>query len=159
MRRSMLRCHTLAVVVLPGIVACAERPREPTGVPSVPSPPRTVGFQPAPLPPAPTISGPAVLYERRSPSAFGWTDAYLLSTGADSTFLIVGPRNETSWALAGRYARADSVLTFRYNGWNVQGPWEARGIVRGDSLILRYNAVMIGSDFEDGVYVRLPLPP
>ena len=51
-------------------------------------------------------------------------------------------------------ARADSVITFEFDGWSAVGAWLATGIVGGNSLIVKYNDVMIWSDFEDGVYVR-----
>ena len=35
----------------------------------------------------------------------------------------------------------------------------ARGTLRGDTLLLRYNRVMNMTDFEDGVYVRVPPTP
>jgi hypothetical protein len=109
---------------------------------------------PPPVPPAPTITGPAVLYERASPSAFGMIDAYLLSSGADSAFAIIFPGGTSHWGWSGRYAREDSVLVFHYNAWSAAGELAARGTIRGDSLVLRYNAVMQMTDFEDGVYVR-----
>ncbi|MEJ7758602.1 MAG: hypothetical protein WKF55_03300 [Gemmatimonadaceae bacterium] len=54
----------------------------------------------------------------------------------------------------GKYSRADSLITFNFNGSNTAGPWEATGTLRGDSLSVRYNFVMGLADFMDGVYVR-----
>jgi hypothetical protein len=46
------------------------------------------------------------------------------------------------------------VLVFHYNASRVAGEFAARGTLRGDTLLLRYNRVMHMTDFEDGVYVR-----
>jgi len=53
----------------------------------------------------------------------------------------------------GHYSRADSSITFSFDGWSVAGPWLATGVVRRDSsIVVRYNVIMQLSDFEDGVY-------
>jgi hypothetical protein len=54
----------------------------------------------------------------------------------------------------GRYSRTDSAITFDFDGWSVVGPWLASGVVAGNSLTVKYNDVMLWSDFEDGVYIR-----
>jgi hypothetical protein len=112
----------------------------------------------SPPPWAPTITGPAVLYQRVSSARYG-SDAYLLSLGPDSAFVIVLPGGGTHWAWSGTYGRADSVLVFRYNAWNAAGESSARGTLRGDTLLLRYNDIMQMTDWEDGVYVRAPRAP
>ena len=51
------------------------------------------------------------------------------------------------------------MLAFHYNAWSAAGELGARGTLRGDTLLLRYNRVMHMTDFEDGVYVRVPPTP
>jgi hypothetical protein len=51
------------------------------------------------------------------------------------------------------------VLVFHYNAWSAAGALGARGTLRGDTLLLRYNIIMQLTDFEDGVYVRVPPTP
>lgn len=108
--------------------------------------------QPAP-PPPPTINGPSALYRRTTPATYG-SDAYALSLGADSAFVIIFPQGDRYWGWAGRYERADSVVVFHYNAWSAAGDLSARATIRGDTLLLRYNSIMQMTDFEDGVYVR-----
>ncbi|MES2524497.1 MAG: hypothetical protein V4617_17490 [Gemmatimonadota bacterium] len=106
---------------------------------------------PVPLPP--TITRPSVLYQRVSPSSYG-SDAYLLSTGPDSAFVIVFPGGISHHAWSGQYSGGDSVLHFRYNAWSGGGTLGATGFLHGDTLLLKYNTIMQMTDFEDGVYVR-----
>jgi hypothetical protein len=54
----------------------------------------------------------------------------------------------------GKYSRTGSAITFQFDGWSVMGPWLADGIVVGNSLTVKYNDIMLWSDFEDGVYIR-----
>ncbi len=56
----------------------------------------------------------------------------------------------------GRYSRADSVITFNFAAYSTAGPWQATGALSGDSLDVKYSIVMMLSEFEDGVYVRVP---
>jgi hypothetical protein len=129
---------------------------------STPSEPAPPGRPAAPTNPSlpPAVSGPPApgLYQRVSPSRYG-PDAYLLAPGAENAFVMIfdGGRTYPGWS--GRYTRADSVLDFRYDAWSAAGELAARGILRGDTLLLRYNAVMQWTDFEDGVYVRSPVTP
>lgn len=54
----------------------------------------------------------------------------------------------------GWYTNADSVISFKWEGWSVAGPWGATGTLKGDTLTLAYNAIMMLSDFEDAIYLR-----
>ncbi len=135
----------------------------PAPVPPIPPIP-PVSAPPAPPAhdvPAPSTAGPGVLYQRVSEPAlsYGVSDAYWLSSDVDSTFVMIFPDGRTHWGWSGRYSRADSVLVFRYNGWSAAGELAARGVVRGDTLVLAYNHVMHLTDFADGVYVRAPARP
>jgi hypothetical protein len=99
-----------------------------------------------------------VRYQRVSPARYG-SDAYVLSLGADSAFVIVFADGSRHGGWSGRYARTDSVIFFRYNAWSTAGALDARGTLRGDTLLVQYNTVMQLTDFEDGVYVRAPGTP
>lgn len=140
----------LVLLALAGGCTDVTRPAPtPTGGPSAPAIPMM------PTSP-PVITAPDVLYQRVSPLSYGASDAYWLSAGADSTFVIVFPDGTTHRGWSGRYTRADSVLVFRYNAWSAAGELSARGTLRGDTLLLEYNPLMQMTDFEDGVYVRAP---
>ena len=107
-------------------------------------------------PSAPARSEPRSLvgiFDRLDPL---YTEQYILY--ADSTFILHG-NGGSCCSYPGKYSRADSAITFAFDGvaWDggdVAGPWMAAGIVRGDSLVVMYNDVMNGFGFEDGVYIR-----
>lgn len=56
----------------------------------------------------------------------------------------------------GRYTEVNSVITFEWDGWSTAGPWGATGTLKGDTLTVAYNLVMMMSDFEDAMYLRKP---
>jgi hypothetical protein len=56
----------------------------------------------------------------------------------------------------GRYTEAGGRITFDWDGWSIAGPWGAAGVFDGNRMVVRYNMIMLMSDFEDGVYVRTP---
>ncbi len=131
------------------LAACSATVFEPLVAPSRPSPPVP--------PPARTGAFPSV-----SGSVFDRV-TYSFIAASSSRYVF---HDDTTFALQyvtptfgffeykGQYSRADSVLTFDFDGWSVLGPWRAQGTLRGDTLIVRYNEVMILNDFEDGQYVR-----
>jgi hypothetical protein len=134
--QSVIGCTSESPIVVP-----ATSPVAPTPVPApAPTPP------PLP-PPSPDIA----TYVRVMPSTFN-DSRYVFY--ADSTFSLRYVQLGAPYR--GRFARTDSTvkLSFSY------GPWVAVGIVRGDStLTVTYNDIMVGSDFEDGVYwSAAPLP-
>lgn len=57
------------------------------------------------------------------------------------------------FSYTGRYSQNGTVLTFEWDGWSVAGPWGASGTLDGDTLHVRYNDVMMWTDFIDGPYV------
>lgn len=113
---------------------------------------------PPPPPTLPTITAPSALFRRITPASYG-SDSYLLSLAADSAFILIFPNGEMYGAWSGRYERADSVLIFHFQGPSPAGELTARGTLRGDTLLLRYDELMQMTDFEDGVYVRDPRGP
>jgi hypothetical protein len=95
-----------------------------------------------------TVPRPTAVYARLSPlpcPAGGSCQDYIFYP--DNTFAL---RFSPGFEFPGTFSRQDSVilLGFREPGW------EATGTLRGDSLIVAYNAHMMFSDFEDGVFLR-----
>jgi len=127
-----------------------------------PVPPAT----PAPAPRFPDLSRPGVIYAGDD----GLYDVFVRMHGSrlasryvlydDHTFeLQFSSARFGFFAYTGRVAKADSRLTFDWDGWSAAGPWGASATVRGDSLDVEYNLVMQLTDFIDGVYVRVPAAP
>jgi len=54
----------------------------------------------------------------------------------------------------GRYTEVNSVITFEWEGWSTAGSWGATATLRGDTLTVAYNIIMMMTDFEDAVYLR-----
>ena len=54
----------------------------------------------------------------------------------------------------GGYTQTNNSVSFGWEGWSTAGPWGATGTLRGDTLTVGYNTVMMLSDFEDAVYLR-----
>jgi hypothetical protein len=145
--------RALLAALLPLAASCAESaPSGPArlGAPTNPSLPPSA----APSPPT-LIAGPVVRYKRD----FG-SQAFLLSLAPDSAFVIGyadGPSNAGWWP--GRYERADSVIVFIFSGSSAMRELGARGILRGDTLIVRFNPLMQLNDFVDAEYIRVPGTP
>jgi hypothetical protein len=145
------------LVSLAFIAGCTDVTRPAPKPPRVAVAPITPALPPPPpnSPATPADTSPDALYQRVSPLSYGTSDAYWLSSsGGNGTFQMILPDGLSLWPWAGRYTRADSVLVFRYNAWSAAGELTARGIVRGDTLVLRYDGIMQMMDFQDGVYVR-----
>jgi len=77
----------------------------------------------------------------------------------DSTFALQfqSPRFG-SFDYLGRYTRVDSQIIFSWDGWSTAGPWGATAVLRGDSLKVSYNVIMMLSGFVGGTYVRSGTP-
>ena len=130
---------------------CTDSPVGPPVQPPAPVSAAPTGHQPAPG--FPSVDRPAGIYDRVTYSFIPGSSRYVLYDNA--TFSL--QYSLAQWGLVeykGRYSRADSLITFDWDGWSTAGPWGADGILRGDTLIVKYNLVMSWSDFEDGVYVR-----
>jgi len=73
---------------------------------------------------------------------------------ADGTFALqYSSANYPFFEYRGRYKDDNGSVTFEWEGWSTAGPWGATGVLREDSVTVRYNLVMQLSDFEDGVYL------
>ena len=66
----------------------------------------------------------------------------------NGTFILQYPNGQ----YRGIYERTGDLVTFRWEGWNIQGEWRASGTVAGNSMAVRYNDVMLWTDFEDATY-------
>jgi hypothetical protein len=71
----------------------------------------------------------------------------------DGTFALLFPTLQNG-DLRGRYREASGSITFDFD-WNAQVAG-ATGVLDGNSMTVTYNQVMYMSDFENGVYVRVP---
>jgi hypothetical protein len=66
----------------------------------------------------------------------------------NGTFILHYPSGQ----YRGIYERTGDLVTFRWEGWNIQGEWGASGTVAGNRMTVRYNEVMLWTDFEDAIY-------
>ena len=141
----------LAVAALSGAFACSEPTlASPIGpvVPAGKAPP-TEGFQP--------LKKPGTIY-LAADSLYRVSQGY--PSNLDTRFVLY---DDGSFVLefppgggyGGRYTRADSVVTFAWDGRSAAGPWGATGILRGDDLQVQYNSVMLLTDFMNGTYRRV----
>ena len=105
-------------------------------------------------PPSPPLPAPPILatFDRISPSSFPGYSRYVLYK--DSSFALEYTTNSGSgtFSYPGRFTRTDSLVRFSFKQ---SGPteWVANAILRRTVLVVRYNPVMLFSDFEDGDYL------
>jgi hypothetical protein len=102
-------------------------------------PPVSAGF--------PAVSQPARIYVDVNSSPL--PSRYVLYD--DRTFVL---QYSTAFEYRGVYKEANAVITFEWEGWSTAGPWGATGSLSDDALTVRYNLIMMMSDFVDGVYIR-----
>ena len=69
----------------------------------------------------------------------------------DGTFLL---QYASGPDYRGRYTEQNGIITFDWEGSSRAGPWGATGSIGDDTLSVRYNTIMVLSDFEYGVFVR-----
>ena len=77
----------------------------------------------------------------------------------DDTFVLQYLAGAGTFEFVGTYTRNDSllVLDFRdFSDYTADNAQDAVGVLRGDSLTVRYGVYMSMSDFMDGLYVRDP---
>ena len=158
MERPAARVWVLAVlVVCASACSTGSQPTAPTpavaGQPTVADPP---------LPPAPggfpAPSGNQRTYGFDSPVAAQVLTSYTRSSRFvlydNGAFVLQYYGIGASYR--GRFAQTDSALTFHWEGWSSAGLWGASGWLDGDTLTVRYNTVMMLTDFEDAVYRLQP---
>jgi hypothetical protein len=112
-----------------------------------------------PAPPFPALTKPGTIYVEREPlsamdGVIQTATRYVLYD--DGTFGLQASSVAQQYEYRGRYSRADSLITFAWEGWSSAGPWEASAILRGEELIVTYGLVMVMSDFVDATYRRAP---
>ena len=149
MRHSTVRA-VFALVAIGSLVACG-----PDGTTAVHTEDRE-----APTPTSPTASpvlafpplvAPGSIYDRVSTSTIPGKSRYVLY--ADGTFSLQYLRPDFGFfEYRGQYSLDNSLVRFAFNARGPGGPWLARGIVQGDSLVVTVNDVMLFDDFEHGVY-------
>lgn len=158
-----MRFHesALALVVCGALAACASDAV--TGHQDATPPgatPDTAGQGPPALP---LFHGDILLYSRESPSSSTTGSRFVLFP--DGAFSVQSLRNDapsapTYSAHRGYTVYAGSLVKFGFIiGSDEPSDWGANAVIRGDSLVVDYNDAMQAAGFEDGVYVRSPLPP
>lgn len=139
------------------LLACAGLgPAEPTDTaddaPRLPFAPRP----PAPPPPPPTPLGSldsARVFDFAGKLTYkvSWyteTSRFILFHNGTFALQLSGPEYR------GRYTEANGDVVFAWDGWSGAGPWGAEGRLVGDRLEVRYNTIMLMTDFEDAIYMR-----
>jgi hypothetical protein len=53
---------------------------------------------------------------------------------------------------SGTYRILGNVVDFTWDGWSVAGSWGSNATLDDNTLDVRYNTIMMLSDFEDAVY-------
>ena len=156
---STLARGALPLLLVAAATACSESTySESTYSPPAavtPTSPPVAGAPPAPFP---ALSKPGTIYNelasaysvaRRSPTI----SRYVLYD--DGTHALQIANAPAAMEFKGSWTRTDSTVVFEWEGWSVAGPWGATATVRGNELVVRYNLIMLLSDFEDATYVRL----
>ncbi len=104
-----------------------------------------------------TPVSPVAIYERSGEHSYpvGLRSRYVFydNEAFGLQYLRAGSGWSRLYEYAGTRSQADSVITFSFHG---DSRWFATGTMRGDTLIVQYNTVMMLSDFEDGVYLLSP---
>jgi len=78
---------------------------------------------------------------------------------ADGTFLLrlqSGRWGESEYL--GKYSSSDSTVTFDFAASNLAGAWNAVGKLRGDTMTVVYNDVMVMANCIGGPYLRQAVP-
>ena len=109
-------------------------------------------------PPFPAISRPAQIFEGVDSPYYSMHGSPLASRYVlydDKTFALQYSSAKYSFfEYRGTYTSVDDVITFEWEGWSTAGPWGATAKLSGDTLDVRYNIIMVLSDFADGLYIR-----
>lgn len=114
------------------------------------------GLPPVPAPPTLTVAtGVFNFFSQSSYPVREYTTRSRYVLNNDSTFALHYDDNG-GFDYRGTYTKMNDIITFNWEGWSTAGPWGATGIIRGDTLTVSYNIIMMLSDFEDAVYLRKP---
>jgi hypothetical protein len=143
-----IRCAALLAVVVLATACGGRSPTAPTMPPVASTPP------PAPSPEFPAITRPA--------SVYNFADAPFLPadwTRRSRFVLYDDGRFSLQYAglgeYPGTYTVASTRIQFAFDGWSTAGSLGATATLVDDRLSVQFNMVMLMSDFEDAVYVRM----
>ena len=161
--RSMARFRPAAVLLtllVSVVAACHDAPTAPAWESEL-----AIAKDPgdAPFPP---LAGPGRIYAF-SRSLWGWgAGGGVMEYTRQSRYVLY---DDGSFALqmwlgawgAGEYRgtyemESDGRIDFAWEGWSRAGPWGATGTLSKDTLSVRYNLVMMMTDFEDAEYILDP---
>ena len=166
-RSTTLRRRALFGVLL-GLSTSCGSPSEPvtaSGLPQANGPPSIPPSMPPSAPPAappafpfPGLSRPGAIYAEAYATYPGLASRYVFYEDNSFELQFVSASLQF-FKYAGRVNRTDARITFGWDGWSIAGPWGATGTLRGDSLRVEYNLIMLHTDFIDGLYVRAPAAP
>ena len=159
-----VRCAALASIAVVG-AGCSDMRLSPTApvlreqvsTPAPTSPVTTANESPRSFP---LVDRPATLYGGVVSFSYpldqtGLASRYVLYD--DGTFALqFSTATQPFFEYRGRYSEADGLITFEWEGWSRAGPWGATALRNGDSLAVRYNDIMMLTDFENATYIRTP---
>ncbi len=159
MNPAAARAGILAVLVVCTSACSSPESRftAPTPLPAAAAPP-TPEPAPAPTPqppaqPFPPLSGPSRVYGfvaqlTRIIADYTRNSRYVLYDNSAFELQYYG----LGGSYRGRYEQTGAGVIFHWDASSVAGSWNAIGSLDGDTLTVRYNTVMIHTDFEDAVY-------
>lgn len=136
--------------------ACSHSPVAPTPPAGVDPPATSAPPAPTAKPPLPPLSEGRV-FAFQSAAQTGQTLAWYTPGSRyvlfdNGMFVLEYPHG----SYRGTYKQDGPTITFEWEGWSVAGPWGATGTLLDDQLTVRYNMIMIMSDFEDAIYTLKP---
>ena len=154
--KRVIRCSAVAVLLVLSAACGDSGPTSPTSTRLPPAP--SAPAPPPPTPPVPSFpppSGPSRTFTSERPLAssgvqsYTTTSRFILYDNGAFVLKFESPAVE----YRGGYTETNGDLTFDWEGWSAAGPWGATGTLADETLIVRYNFIMIMTDFEDAVYV------
>jgi hypothetical protein len=115
---------------------------------------------PPPRPNFPPLSGPSRTFTFDRELAYRVSDYTKHSRFVlyDSGGFVLQYPSLGTGEYRGGYTEAGGLITFEWEGWNIGGPWGASATIQNGTLTVRYNDIMLWSDFEDAVYRLTPSP-
>jgi hypothetical protein len=152
MMRTGIPWASLASLVIVSVSCGSSGPSTPTTTLTSPTIVLPPGVPPRPNFPAPTGPSRTFVFDHQlSYPVSDYTKAsrfVLYDDGAFTLHYTSLPGNP----YRGGYSDANGTITFDWEGWSVAGPWGATGTISGHTLTVRYNDIMMWTDFEDAVY-------
>ena len=141
-------CRASLIVAFITIAACGSHsPTAPGTNNPITTPPTAL-----PVGPIPPATGPYREFTYAS------ADIPPTSNTVNSRFLLYDNGSftlrYTNVQYRGIYVETAREIMFTWEGSSVTAPWSATGTLNGDALTVRYNAIMVLSDFEDATYKR-----